>query len=113
MHIFGNIDTLEIPSILIDTDAYINNNLPLYADQVLQRDSVNKDLHLTPNYRATCITYLFVWWFADQLNPGLRLTQHSLISLITKGHAKLYFDSNRNLFRSINKLSELKIPILP
>ena len=47
MHIFGNIDTLEIPSILIDTDAYINNSLPLCADQVLQRDSVNKDPHLT------------------------------------------------------------------
>ena len=29
MHIFGNIDTLEIPSILIDTDAYINNSLSL------------------------------------------------------------------------------------
>ena len=49
MHIFGNIVTLEIPSILIDTDAYINNSLPLYADQVLQRDSVNEDLHLTHN----------------------------------------------------------------
>ena len=31
MHIFGNIDTLEIPSILIDTDAYINNSLPLFV----------------------------------------------------------------------------------
>ena len=29
MHILGNIDTLEIPSVLIDTDAYINNSLPL------------------------------------------------------------------------------------
>ena len=29
MHIFGNIDTLEIPSILIDTDVYVNNSLPL------------------------------------------------------------------------------------
>ena len=38
MHIFGNIDTLEIPSTLIDTDAYINNSLPLCADQVLQRE---------------------------------------------------------------------------
>ena len=28
MHIFENIDTLEILSILIDTDAYINNNVP-------------------------------------------------------------------------------------
>ena len=37
MHIFGNIDTLEIPPILIDTNAYINNSLPLCADQVLQR----------------------------------------------------------------------------
>ena len=58
------------------------------------------------------ITYLFVWWYASQLESGFRLTQHSLISLITKGDAKLYFDSNRNLFRSINELSELKIPIL-
>ena len=47
MHIFGNIDTLEIPSISMDNDAYINNSLPLCADQVLQRDSVNKDPHLT------------------------------------------------------------------
>ena len=29
MHIFENTETLEIPSILIDTDAYMNNNLPL------------------------------------------------------------------------------------
>ena len=29
MHMFGNIDTLEIPSILIDTDAYINNSFSL------------------------------------------------------------------------------------
>ena len=38
MHIFGNIDTLEIPSTLIDTDAYIKNSLPLCADKVLQRE---------------------------------------------------------------------------
>ena len=37
MHI-GNIDTLEIPSILIDTDAYVNNRLPLCADKVLNRE---------------------------------------------------------------------------
>ena len=47
MHILRNIDTLEIPSTLIDTDAYINNSLPLCADKVLQRESVNKDPHLT------------------------------------------------------------------
>ena len=40
MHIFGNIDTLEIPSTLIDTDAYINNSLPLCADKVLQRKTL-------------------------------------------------------------------------
>ena len=33
MHI-RNIDTLEIPSTLIDTDAYMNNSLPLCADKV-------------------------------------------------------------------------------
>ena len=38
MHIFRKIDTLEIPSTLIDTDAYINNSLPLCADKVLQRE---------------------------------------------------------------------------
>ena len=37
MHI-GNIDTLEIPSILIDTDAYVNNSLALRADKVLHRE---------------------------------------------------------------------------
>ena len=37
MHI-GNIDTLEIPSKLIDTDAYMNNNLLLCADKVLHRE---------------------------------------------------------------------------
>ena len=47
MHIFGNIDTFEIPSILIDTDAYTNNSLPLCADLVLQRESFNKNPHLT------------------------------------------------------------------
>ena len=47
MHIFGNIDTLEIPSTLIDTDAYINNSWPLCADKVLQRESIDKDPHLT------------------------------------------------------------------
>ena len=34
MHI-RNIDTLEIPYTLIDTDAYVNNNLPLCADKVI------------------------------------------------------------------------------
>ena len=43
MHIFENIDALEIPSVLIDTDAYINNSLPLC---VAER-GVNKDPHLT------------------------------------------------------------------
>ena len=38
MHIFGNIDTLEIPSKLIHIDAYINNSLPLCADNVLPRE---------------------------------------------------------------------------
>ena len=38
MYIFGNIDTLEIPSTLIDTDAYINNSLPLCDGNVLQRE---------------------------------------------------------------------------
>ena len=47
MRIFGNNDTFEISSVLIDTDAYINNSLLLCADQVLQRESVNKDPHLT------------------------------------------------------------------
>ena len=47
MHIFGNIDTLESPSTLIDTDAYINNSLPLCADKALQRENVDKDPHLT------------------------------------------------------------------
>ena len=37
MHI-GNIDILEIPSTLIDTDAYMNNSLPLCADKVLYRE---------------------------------------------------------------------------
>ena len=37
MHI-GNIDTLEIPSTFIDTDAYVNNSLPLCADKVLRRE---------------------------------------------------------------------------
>ena len=60
MHIFGNMDTLEIPSILIDTDAFINNSLPLCADPVLQRDSVDIDPHLTHIKGETCITYLFV-----------------------------------------------------
>ena len=49
MYIFGNIDTLEIASTLIDTDAYINNSLPWCADKVLQREreSVNKEPNLT------------------------------------------------------------------
>ena len=47
MHIFGNNDTFEISSILIDTEDYINNSLPLCADQMLQRQSVDKDPHLT------------------------------------------------------------------
>ena len=34
----GNIDTLEIPSTLIDTNAYVNNSLPLCADKVLHRE---------------------------------------------------------------------------
>ena len=38
MYIFGNTDTLEIPSTIIDTDAYTNNSLPLCADKVLQRE---------------------------------------------------------------------------
>ena len=41
MYIFGNIDTLDIPSTLIDTDAYINKNLPLCADKVLQREGAS------------------------------------------------------------------------
>ena len=36
MHI-RNIDTLVIPSTLIDTDTYMNNSLPLCADSVAQR----------------------------------------------------------------------------
>ena len=47
VHIFGNIDTLEIPSTLIDTDAYVTNSLLFCADKVLQRASINKDPHLT------------------------------------------------------------------
>ena len=37
MHI-GNIETLEIPSTLIDTDVYMNNSLLLCADRVLHRE---------------------------------------------------------------------------
>ena len=37
MHIRNN-TTLEIPSTLIDTDAYMNNSLPLCADKVLRRE---------------------------------------------------------------------------
>ena len=37
MHI-RNIDTLEIASTLIDTDAYMNNSLPLCAEKVLHRE---------------------------------------------------------------------------
>ena len=37
MHI-RNIDTLEIPSTLTDTDAYMNNSLPLCVDKVLRRE---------------------------------------------------------------------------
>ena len=37
MHI-RNIDTLEIPSTLIDIDAYMNNSLPLCADKMLRRE---------------------------------------------------------------------------
>ena len=38
MHIFGNIDTLEIPSILIDTDAYINKFTLLCWSSVAERE---------------------------------------------------------------------------
>ena len=34
----GNIDILEIPSPLIDTDAYVNNSLPLCADKVVHKE---------------------------------------------------------------------------
>ena len=37
MHI-GNIDTLEIPSTLIETDAYMNKSFLSCADKVLHRD---------------------------------------------------------------------------
>ena len=37
MHIW-NINTLETLSTLIDTVAYVNNSLPLYADTVLHRE---------------------------------------------------------------------------
>ena len=39
MHI-ENIDTLEIPSTLIVTDAYayVNNSLPIYSDKVVHRE---------------------------------------------------------------------------
>ena len=33
-----NIDTLEIPSTLIDTDAYMNNSLLLCVDKVLHKE---------------------------------------------------------------------------
>ena len=37
MHI-RHIDTLEIPSTLIDTDANMNSSLPVSADKVLRRE---------------------------------------------------------------------------
>ena len=66
MHIFGNIDTLESPSTLIDTDAYINNSLPSCADKALQRENVNKDPHLTRTQSET--SYLCS---CDDLLPNL------------------------------------------